>query len=60
MVTLPPVDGFGDPGPELTFTDDIANVPPEYRHIGSAVMFQNDRGEGMAVVRRACIGHKII
>lgn len=47
MATLPPADGFGDPKPELTFTDDIANVPPEHRHIGSEVTFQNDRGEEM-------------
>lgn len=28
-VTLTPADGFGKPDPELQFTDDIGNVPPE-------------------------------
>ena len=46
-VILTPADGFGDPKPELMFTDDTANVPPEHRHIGSEVTFQNDRGEEM-------------
>jgi FKBP-type peptidyl-prolyl cis-trans isomerase SlyD len=46
-VLLPPQDGFGEHKPELTFTDDIGNVPPEHRRLGSEVMFENDRGEQM-------------
>ena len=46
-VILPPADGFGDHKPELTFTDDIDNVPPEHRRIGSEVTFENDKGENM-------------
>ena len=46
-VTLPPGDGFGEHKPELTFTDDIDNVPPEHRRLGSQVMFENERGEQM-------------
>jgi len=46
-VILSPAHGFGDVKPELTFTDDIADVPPEHRHLGSEVTFQNDRGEEM-------------
>lgn len=45
-VTLPPAQGFGDHDPNLTFTDDIENVPPEYRHVGAEVEFQNEQGEG--------------
>lgn len=46
-VILPPADGFGEHKPELTYTDDIENVPPEYRRLGAEVMFENDRGENM-------------
>ena len=46
-VLLPPQDGFGDPDPDLTFTDEVENVPPEHRQIGSEVLFENDRGEQM-------------
>lgn len=46
-VTLTPHDGFGEHKPELTFTDDIDNVPPEHRRLGSEVMFENGRGEQM-------------
>ena len=44
-VVLPPADGFGLPDPSLMFTDDLENVPPEYRHVGARPMFQNDQGE---------------
>jgi FKBP-type peptidyl-prolyl cis-trans isomerase SlyD len=46
-VVLAPKDGFGEHKPELTFTDDIANVPPQHRRLGSEVMFENERGEQM-------------
>ncbi len=46
-VMLPPGDGFGAHKPELTFTDDIDNVPPEHRRLGSEVTFENERGEQM-------------
>jgi FKBP-type peptidyl-prolyl cis-trans isomerase SlyD len=46
-VTLAPEDGFGLHNPKLTFTDDIDNVPPEYRRIGAEVEFQNEAGESM-------------
>lgn len=44
-VTLPPEQGFGAHDPDLTFTDDIENVPPEFRHVGAEVEFQNEHGE---------------
>ncbi len=44
-VELSPEEGFGEHQPELTFTDDLDNVPPEFRHIGAEVEFQNDKGE---------------
>jgi len=46
-VTLSPADGFGEHKRELTFTDDIGNVPPEHRRLGSEVAFENERGEEM-------------
>ena len=44
-VDISPEEGFGEHQPELTFTDDIDNVPAEFRHIGAEVEFQNDKGE---------------
>lgn len=44
-VTLAPEQGFGPHDPDLTFTDEIDNVPPQYRHVGAEVEFQNDNGE---------------
>ncbi|MBI4194928.1 MAG: FKBP-type peptidyl-prolyl cis-trans isomerase [Betaproteobacteria bacterium] len=46
-VTLSPRDGFGAHQPELTYTDDIDNVPPEHRRLGSEVMFENESGAQM-------------
>lgn len=48
-VTLSPQEGFGPHRPELTYTDDVDNVPPQYRHLGAEVMFENDRGETMTM-----------
>ncbi len=44
-VTLAPEQAYGPHDPELTYTDDIENVPPEYHHVGAEVQFQNDDGE---------------
>ena len=44
-VVVPPEDGFGMLDPEMTFTDDIENVPEEYRYVGAQAQFQNDAGE---------------
>lgn len=45
QVTLAPEEGFGPHQPELTFSDDIANVPPQFHSIGAEVEFQNEQGE---------------
>ncbi len=47
---LPPEDAFGPHLSELTFTDQLDNVPPEYRHIGAEAQFQNDSGENKTFV----------
>ncbi len=44
-VTLTPAEGFGEHQEELTFTDDVENVPQQFRQIGAEVEFQNDHGE---------------
>ena len=44
-VTLNPDEGFGDHDPSLTFTDDLDNVPPEFRRIGAEVEMQNEAGD---------------
>ena len=44
-VTLTPEEGFGPHRPELTFTDDVENVPAEFRFVGAEVEMHNDRGE---------------
>ncbi|MGD8594576.1 MAG: peptidylprolyl isomerase [Gammaproteobacteria bacterium] len=51
-VVLPPEDGFGHADPSMTFTDDIENVPPEYRHVGARPMFQNEHGDTTEFVVR--------
>nr|VFK52341.1 MAG: FKBP-type peptidyl-prolyl cis-trans isomerase SlyD [Candidatus Kentron sp. TUN]VFK52791.1 MAG: FKBP-type peptidyl-prolyl cis-trans isomerase SlyD [Candidatus Kentron sp. TUN]VFK57862.1 MAG: FKBP-type peptidyl-prolyl cis-trans isomerase SlyD [Candidatus Kentron sp. TUN] len=49
-VTLNPEEGFGEYDPALTFTDDIKNVPPEFRQIGAEAVFENDQGEQVIMV----------
>jgi len=44
-VVLPPEKAFGYHDRSMTFTDDIANVPPEFRRVGAEVEMQNERGE---------------
>jgi len=45
QVTLGPDEAFGPHDPELTFSDDINNVPPQFHSIGAEVEFQNDQRE---------------
>jgi FKBP-type peptidyl-prolyl cis-trans isomerase SlyD len=44
-VSLDAEEGFGEHQEELTFTDDIENVPAQFHQIGAEVEFQNDNGE---------------
>src|ERR1051326_9083373 len=41
QVELTPDEGFGPHDPALTFTDDIANVPEQFHHVGAEVEMQN-------------------
>ena len=44
-LTLDPDQGFGPHDPDLTLTDNVENVPPEYRFVGAEVPMQNESGE---------------
>jgi FKBP-type peptidyl-prolyl cis-trans isomerase SlyD len=44
-ISVLPEEGFGDHDPNLTFTDDIENVPPQFRQLGAEVQMQNEAGE---------------
>ncbi len=44
-VVLSPEEGFGPHDPNLTVTDDLANVPEQFRYVGAEVEMQNDKGE---------------
>ncbi len=44
-VSLSEYEGFGPGDPNLKFTDELANVPPQFQQIGAEVEMQNDRGE---------------
>jgi FKBP-type peptidyl-prolyl cis-trans isomerase SlyD len=49
-VELSPSESFGEHDPNLTFTDNIDNVPQEYRQIGAQAQFQNENGESKTFV----------
>jgi FKBP-type peptidyl-prolyl cis-trans isomerase SlyD len=43
-----PIDGnqiFGPRDESLVFSDDIENVPGEYRQVGTSILMENDRGQ---------------
>lgn len=44
-IILPPGDAFGERDPDLSFTDDIDNVPPQFRHVGAQVQMSNEAGD---------------
>lgn len=45
---LAPEEAYGVRDESLVFTDDIDNVPPQYRHVGAEVQFQSEAGESKA------------
>ena len=48
-----PIDGnriFGPRDESLVFTDDIDNVPEEYRQVGCSILMENDRGQTRSFV----------
>lgn len=49
-VTLAPEEGFGPHDPGLTFSDDLENVPEQFRHVGAQLQAQNSKGEELTFV----------
>jgi FKBP-type peptidyl-prolyl cis-trans isomerase SlyD len=49
-VELTAEEGFGPVDPVLQFTDDLNNVPEQFRQLGAEVEMQNDRGEAKKLV----------
>jgi FKBP-type peptidyl-prolyl cis-trans isomerase SlyD len=49
-VSLTPEEGFGAHDENLTYTDDIENVPPEFRRVGAEVEMMNDQGDARKFV----------
>lgn len=58
-VLVPPAEGFGEYDAELTFTDQVENVPQEYRQIGAQAQFENDAGERKTFVVSKVEGDQI-
>lgn len=44
-ISLAPEEGYGLRDESLVFVDDIENVPPQFRHVGAEVLFENEAGE---------------
>ncbi|BAO43178.1 FKBP-type peptidyl-prolyl cis-trans isomerase [Thiolapillus brandeum] len=44
-VDLPPQETFGEHDPNLTFVEELENVPPQFRHVGAEVQMQNEAGD---------------
>jgi FKBP-type peptidyl-prolyl cis-trans isomerase SlyD len=45
MRLTPETSGFGDHDPDLTFTDDLDNVPPQFHAIGAEVQMRSESGD---------------
>lgn len=49
-VSLTPEEGFGRRDPNLTYTDNLDNVPAEFRRVGAEVEMVNDAGDSKTFV----------
>ncbi|MCW8934439.1 MAG: peptidylprolyl isomerase [Gammaproteobacteria bacterium] len=58
-VELPPQEGFGEYDADLTFTDDLENVPPQFRKIGAQVEMTNAEGESKTFLVSKIEGDKL-
>ena len=58
-VSLTPEEGFGPHDPNLTYTDDLANVPPEFHRVGAEVEMINEQGDSKNFVVTQINGGKL-
>ena len=58
-VELPPAEGFGEYDADLTFTDDLENVPPQFRKVGAQVEMANGEGETKTFIVSKIDGDKL-
>jgi len=58
-VELPPAEGFGEYDANLTFTDDLENVPPQFRKVGAQVEMANGEGETKTFIVSKIEGDKL-
>ncbi|RDH81097.1 MAG: peptidylprolyl isomerase [endosymbiont of Galathealinum brachiosum] len=58
-VEIPPAEGFGEYDPDLTFTDDLENVPPQFRKVGAQVEMANGAGETKTFIVSKIEGDKL-
>ena len=49
-VSLTPEEGFGRHDPNLTYTDNLDNVPAEFHRVGAEVEMVNDAGDAKTFV----------
>lgn len=49
-VELPPGEAYGEHDPNLTFSDKLENVPPQFQQIGAQVEMRNESGESKMFV----------
>ncbi len=58
-VTLSAEEAFGQPDPQLIFTDELENAPPEFRVVGAKPTFENADGESIEMTVTRIEGGKI-
>ncbi len=50
VVQFAPDEAFGAIDPELLYTDELNNVPPDFHHIGAQAEFQNENGDKKTMI----------
>lgn len=49
-VELPAGEAYGQYEPAMIFTDDLANMPPQFQKIGAQIEMQNENGESKVFI----------